>query len=96
LSSDGSPGEREGVTAPHEGESELAKAVLKTRSVRLTAFGDHEGDATCPHQASVCVVVVAAVREEQVGPIPWPADDAADGGDLVEQGQQLRDVRGGY
>lgn len=24
--------------------------------------------------------------------MPWPADDAADGGDLVEQGQQLRDV----
>lgn len=41
---------------------------------------------------AVDVVVVAAVREERVGPAPRVADPAADGRDRVQQGQQVGDI----
>jgi hypothetical protein len=37
-------------------------------------------------------VVVAAVGEQHLGPSTWPADDAGNSRDLVEQGQELSDV----
>jgi hypothetical protein len=49
-------------------------------------------DASLPQQTSVLVVVVAAVRQQHVGPASGPADDAGHRGHLVEQGQGLGDV----
>ncbi len=37
-------------------------------------------------------MVESAVRDEHVRPSPWPADDAGDRWNLVEQGQELDDV----
>jgi hypothetical protein len=43
-------------------------------------------------EPAVLVVVVAAVGEEHVWTASGPADDSRDRWDLVEEGQQLRDV----
>lgn len=67
----------------------------QTRSVFLASSGDHRADATLPEQASVLVVVVAAIREKCVGPVSGSADDAGHGRNLVEQGQELGDVVAG-
>lgn len=56
------------------------------------SFGDDRADAAGPEQAPVLVVVVTAVGEKRVGSASGPADGARHGGDLVQQGQQLRDV----
>lgn len=61
-------------------------------AVWLASFGDDGADAALPQQAPVLVVVVAAVCEERVGSASGPADDAGHGRNLVQQGQQLRDV----
>ncbi len=45
-----------------------------------------------PQLTAVLVVVVAAVGDEAVGSLAGPADLAADGGDAVDEGQQLGDV----
>lgn len=53
---------------------------------------DDGTDTPGPEQAAVLFVVVAVVREECVRSVPWTADDAGHGRDLVEQGQKLGDV----
>jgi hypothetical protein len=60
--------------------------------VGLASFGDHRADAPGPQQAPVLIVVVAAVGEQRVGSAPGQAKGPGDGGDLVEQGQELGDV----
>jgi hypothetical protein len=58
------------------------------------APGDHGLDASGPQQASVLVVVIAAVGEHGVGFLARPADLASDGPgvQVIEQRQQLGDV----
>ena len=60
--------------------------------MRGAAAGDHRLDAQSPHEATVLVVVVATVAEHHVGPPMRPPDQARNGRDLGEEGQQLRDV----
>lgn len=58
----------------------------------LASLGDDRADAArSPEQSAVLVVVVAAVREEYVGPTSGPADDAGHGGDLVTRVRTLED-----
>lgn len=57
----------------------------QARAVWPAAFGDHGTDAPLPEQPPVLAVVVAAVREQHVGPLPGPADDTSHGWDLVSQ-----------
>ena len=64
----------------------------KASAVRLTPLGDRGADPSLSKEPAVLVVVVAAVREEHVGPPPRSPDNAGDGRDLVEQGQELGDV----
>jgi hypothetical protein len=64
----------------------------QTGAVRLASFGDHRPDPALSQESTVLVVVVAAVGEEHVGPPARPADLPRDRWDLVQQGQQLRDV----
>jgi hypothetical protein len=61
-------------------------------AVGLAAFGDHRTYASVAKEPTVPVVIVAAVGEEPVGPSPRSTDNAGNGRDLVEQGQQLGDV----
>lgn len=58
------------------------------------AAGDDGLDAARPEQPAVLVVVVAAVGQDQVGLLSWPADLAGDRARVqrVEQRQQLGDV----
>jgi hypothetical protein len=77
------PGDRALDHVPEDAE---AAAVF------FSAFGDDRADAALPEQAAVFVVVVAPVGEECVGPVPGSADGAGHGRNLVQQGQQLRDV----
>jgi hypothetical protein len=58
----------------------------------LAAFGDHWADASLPEQAPVLVVVVAAVGQQCVRTPAWAADTTGNGGDLVQERQQLGDV----
>ncbi len=60
--------------------------------MRGAASGDHRLDAQSPHEPTVLVVVVAAVAEHHVRPPTRPPDQARNGRDLGEEGQQLRDV----
>lgn len=61
-------------------------------AVGLAPFGDDRADAALPQQAPVLVVVVATVGQQRVGTVSRPADGPGDGGDLVDQGQELGDV----
>jgi hypothetical protein len=61
-------------------------------SVDGASTGDPRFDALGPDQASVFVVVVAAVGEQHGGPLVRPAGLAAYWWDRGEQGHQLGDV----
>jgi hypothetical protein len=77
-------------------EAALDDPALATQAgaVRCAAAGDHGLDPTGPQQPAVLVVVIAAIGEQQVGFLAWPADLPGDrpGVQIVEQRQQLGDV----
>ncbi|MDQ0982725.1 hypothetical protein QFZ71_000008 [Streptomyces sp. V2I9] len=77
---------------PGEGPLHDPARLAQPRAVRNTSTGDHRCDAAGPEDAPVLVVVVAAVGEQPARPVPWPADQAADAGDRVQQWRQLGDV----
>jgi len=58
------------------------------------ALGDQRGDAARPQDAPVLLEVVAAVGEQPVGLLAWPASLATDGPgvQLIEQRDELGDV----
>ncbi|ANP52152.1 hypothetical protein AVL59_23630 [Streptomyces griseochromogenes] len=73
------PGDR-----PFDDVSEDAQAG----AVWLASPRDHGTDAALPQQAPVLVVVVTAVGEKCVGPVPGPADNPGDrGGTLSSRGR---------
>jgi hypothetical protein len=53
------------------------------------AAGDDRLDAAGPQLAAVLVVVIAAVGDQAVGALAWPAGLAADRADTVDPRQQL-------
>lgn len=53
---------------------------------------DHRCDAQLADEAAVFVVVVAAVADDDVGAVAWPADEARDRRDTLQQRDQLGDV----
>jgi len=77
---------------PGDGALDHPTEDAQARAVLDTSFGDDRSNVALPQQATVLVVVVAAVGEECVGPASGPADDTGHGRNLVDQGQQLRDV----
>jgi len=58
----------------------------------VASFAYGRADPAGPVEATVPVVVVAAICEEHVGAVSGSADDAGHRRDPVEQGQQLGDV----
>lgn len=56
------------------------------------AFGDHRLDASRADSAPVGVVVIAAIGEQDVGPLAWAAHLARERLDSIQQREQLRDV----
>ncbi len=66
----------------------------KAGSVFDAAAGDHRLDAARPEQASVLVVVIAAIGQHEVGLLSWPPWLALDrpGVQLVQQRDELGDV----
>src|SRR5207244_673019 len=61
-------------------------------SVSALAAGDHWCDAELADEATVFVVVVAAVGEQPLGSPPWPAGTPAHRRHALEQFEQLGDV----
>ncbi|KIF77351.1 hypothetical protein QR77_32835 [Streptomyces sp. 150FB] len=55
-------------------------------TVRNAATGDDRFDALSPDRASVLVVVVATVTEQDVGQPPWPPHETRDRWDSRQQG----------
>jgi hypothetical protein len=77
---------------PGEGAFDDPALPAEPGAVVGLAAGDHWFDPSFPDQASVLVVVVAAVGEQCLGTSSWSADAAADGRYPVEQVEQLTDV----
>jgi hypothetical protein len=61
-------------------------------AMACSAAGNGRHDAAVADLVAVDVVAVAAIGEQRVGFAARSSDTAADGGDRVEQGQQLGDV----
>lgn len=80
------------VVQPSEGALDDPAVAAEAGAVLALAASDHRLDAALPDEASVLVVVVAAVGEQPLGSSPWPADATAHGRHQVEQLEQLRDV----
>ncbi len=84
----------------HRRRKPCSQEMVRSRSsgrcpagtVRLATFGDHWADPALPQEPAVLVVIVAAVREEHVGPSPGPAHDSSHCRPLVPQRQQLGDI----
>ena len=80
------------VVEPGEGAFDDPAVTAEPGAVFGLASGDHRFDPAFPDQATVLVVVVAAVGEQRLGSSPRPADAAADGRHPVEKIDQLGDV----
>jgi hypothetical protein len=87
--SDAKPAE---AVEPGDGALDDPAEDVQAGAVRLASFGDRGPDAALSQEPPVLVVVVAAVGEQSIWASPWPADDAGDRWDLVQQGRQLGDV----
>jgi hypothetical protein len=80
------------VAEPGEGAFDDPAVASEPGAVAGVAAGDDRFDAAAPHEATVFVVVVAAIGEEGVRPAAWSAGTAAHRRDTVEQREQLGDV----
>lgn len=92
-----------GVTVPADakasepvqmGEGSLDHPALaaKAGSVGDTSTGDDRCDAAPAHQASVLVVVIATVGEDDHGALSRSADTPADRAHRIDQRHQLGDI----
>lgn len=85
--------ESSSLVEPGEGAFDDPALATKTGAVRGETPGDERLDPACADEATVLVVVVAAIGEQQLGSPPGPSSSAAYGGDGVEQrGQHERVV----
>lgn len=88
----GADEEAAAVVQPGEGALDDPALTSEAGAVVGLASGDHGFDAALPDEATVLVVVVAAVGEQRPRPASRSADPSADGRDAVEQLDQLGDV----
>ena len=88
------PADAQASEAVQPGEGALDHPPVGAQSGAVTgaAAGDGRHDAAVADLVAVDVMVVAAVREQRVGPAAGAADPPPDRRDRVEQGQQLGDV----
>ena len=77
---------------PGEGALDDPAVAAEAGAVLGLAASDHRLDATLSDQPPVLVMVVAAVGDQAVGPSAGPTNGTADGGDAVQEGDQLGDV----
>jgi len=77
---------------PGEGAFDDPAVASESGAVAGVTAGDQRFDAAAPDEATVFVVVVAAVGEHGVRSAAWPAGTAANRRDAVEQREQLGDV----
>ena len=80
------------LVEPREHALNYPPCLAESRSVGLAASGDAGCDAALSQQATVLVVVVAAVGEQPLRPAAGAPEPAADARQCVEQGDQLGDV----
>jgi hypothetical protein len=80
------------VVQPGEGAFDDPALAAEAGAVSALTACDHGRDAELRDQATVLVVVVAAVGEQPLRPSPWAAATPVHGRDAVEQLEQLRDV----
>lgn len=92
VASVGADEELAAVVQPGEGAFDDPAVAAESAAVLGLAAGDDRFDAALPDEAAVFVVVVAAVGEQCLGSVAWPADATADGWHAVEQLDQLGDV----
>ena len=88
----GAKEESAAVVQPGEGPFDDPALTSEAGAVFGLASRDHRFDAALPDEATVLVVVVAAVGDEAVGSSPRPTDAAAHRRHPVEQREQLGDV----
>lgn len=81
----GADEEAAAVVEPGEGALDDPAMPAEPGAVFGLASGDQRLDAAFPDEASVLVVVVAAVGEQRFGSSPRPSDTAADGRHPVEK-----------
>jgi hypothetical protein len=77
---------------PGEGALDDPAVAAETGPVSALPARDHRCDAELADEATVFVVVVAAVGEEPLGSPPRPPRTAAHGRHSLEQVEQLGDV----
>jgi hypothetical protein len=80
------------VMQPGEGAFDDPAVAAEPGSVSALSACDHGRDAELADQATVFVVVVAAVGEQPVGSSSWPPGAPANGRHPFEQVEQLGDV----
>ena len=80
------------VVEPGEGAFDDPAITANARAVLSPAARDHGLDAALPDEATVFVVVVAAIGDDAVGTPPGPANTAAYRRHPVEQREQLSAV----
>lgn len=80
------------LVEPAEGAFDDPAVAAKAGAVAVVAVGDQGCDPALAERLPVRVGAVAAVAEQRLGSLPWPAGEAGDRGDAVEQRQQLGDV----
>ena len=88
----GAKEESAAVVQPGEGPFDDPALTSEPGAVFGLASRDHRLDSALPDEATVLVVVVAAVGDEAVGASPRPTDTAAHRWNPVEQREQLGDV----
>ena len=88
----GAKEESAAVVQPGEGPFDDPALTSEAGAVFGLASRDHRLDSALPDEATVLVVVVAAVGDEAVGSSPRPTDTAAHRRHPVEQREQLGDV----
>lgn len=88
------PADAQAVEAVEPGDGALDDVAddAQAGAVGLASLRNHRADPALPEQATVLVVVVAAVGQQRVRASARFADPARDGRDLVEQRQELGDV----
>ena len=80
------------VVEPGEGALDDPALAAEPGAVVGSAARDHGFDPAPPEEATLLVVVVAAVSDQAVGAPPGAADAAAYRRHAVEQVEQLRDL----
>jgi hypothetical protein len=80
------------VVQPGEGALHDPAFATQAGAVISAAAGAPMGEPAGAEFSAVLVVVIAAVGDHSLGPLPRPAALAGDRRDAVDQRQQLRDV----